>query len=42
MKDADHIIFLACGTSYHAALVGRRYFETIGKTSRVYIASEFA
>jgi glucosamine--fructose-6-phosphate aminotransferase (isomerizing) len=42
MKEADHIIFLACGTSYHAALVGRRYFETIGKTSRVYIASEFA
>jgi glucosamine--fructose-6-phosphate aminotransferase (isomerizing) len=42
IKQADHIIFLACGTSYHAAMVGRRYFETIGKTSRVYIASEFA
>ncbi len=41
-QEADQIIFLACGTSYHAALVGRRYFESIGKTSRVYIASEFA
>ena len=42
IQAADQIIFLACGTSYHAALVGRRYFESIGKTSRVYIASEFA
>jgi glutamine---fructose-6-phosphate transaminase (isomerizing) len=42
LSEADHIIFLACGTSYHAALVGRRYFESIGKTCRVYIASEFA
>lgn len=42
LKQADHIIFIACGTSYHAALVGRRYFESIGKTCRVYIASEFA
>jgi len=42
IQDSDQIIFLACGTSYHAALIGRRYFESIGKTSRVYIASEFA
>ncbi len=42
MKKADQLIFLACGTSYHAAMVGRRYFEEIGKTCRVYIASEFA
>ena len=42
IQEADQIIFLACGTSYHAALIGRRYFESIGKTSRVYIASEFA
>ena len=42
LKQADQIIFIACGTSHHAALVGRRYFESIGKTSRVYIASEFA
>jgi glutamine---fructose-6-phosphate transaminase (isomerizing) len=42
IHQADQIIFLACGTSYHAALIGRRYFESIGKTSRVYIASEFA
>lgn len=42
IQAADQIIFLACGTSYHAALIGRRYFEAIGKASRVYIASEFA
>jgi glucosamine--fructose-6-phosphate aminotransferase (isomerizing) len=42
INEADQLIFLACGTSYHAALVGRRYFEEIGKTCRVYIASEFA
>jgi glucosamine--fructose-6-phosphate aminotransferase (isomerizing) len=42
IQEADQIIFLACGTSYHAALIGRRYFESIGKTTRVYIGSEFA
>lgn len=42
IRHADQLIFLAAGTSYHAALVGRRYFEKIGKTCRVYIASEFA
>jgi glucosamine--fructose-6-phosphate aminotransferase (isomerizing) len=42
IQESDQIIFLACGTSYHAALIGRRYFESIGKTARVYIGSEFA
>ena len=42
IRQADQLIFLAAGTSYHAALIGRRYFEAIGKTCRVYIASEFA
>lgn len=26
LKDAEHIIFLACGTSYHAAKIGANYF----------------
>ncbi len=42
IRQADQLIFLAAGTSYHAAMIGRRYFEAIGKTCRVYIASEFA
>lgn len=42
IQTADQLIFLACGTSYHAALIGRRYFQSIGKTSDVYIASEYA
>lgn len=40
--DCDQIIFLASGTSYHASLIGRRYFESIGIPTRVYIASEWA
>jgi glucosamine--fructose-6-phosphate aminotransferase (isomerizing) len=41
LKAADTIVFIACGTSYHASLVGSVYFEKIGKNSQVYIASEF-
>ncbi len=43
IKGADHIIFLACGTSYHASLVGGRYFESLlGIPTTSYIASEWA
>ncbi len=42
IKRADHIIFIACGTSYHASLVGARYFRHVGKEASVYIASEWA
>lgn len=42
IKDSDHIIFIACGTSYHASLVGVRYFEHIQKSASSYIASEWA
>ncbi len=42
LKAADDIIFIACGTSYHACLIGRRYMEYLGKRSEVYIASEWA
>lgn len=42
LKESDHIIFVACGTSYHAALVGGRYFEYYGKSTSKSIASEWA
>ena len=42
LKESDHIIFLACGTSYHASLVGGRYFEECGTPIAAYIASEWA
>jgi len=42
IRDSDQIIFLACGTSYHACLIGKRYFETIGKKCDVHVASEWA
>ena len=43
VKESDHIIFLGCGTSYHASLVGGRYFEEmLGIPAASYIASEWA
>ena len=42
LKESDHIIFLGCGTSYHASLVGGRYFEECGTPTATYIASEWA
>jgi len=42
IKKCDDIIFIACGTSYHACLVGRRYAEYLGKRAEVHIASEWA
>lgn len=42
LHQSDHIIFVACGTSYHASLVGARYFDMLGKSTSTYIASEFA
>ncbi|MFA7032154.1 MAG: glutamine--fructose-6-phosphate transaminase (isomerizing) [Bacilli bacterium] len=42
IQDSDSIIFLGCGTSYHASLVGARYFRHIGKTASTFIASEWA
>ena len=42
IKKADKIYIIACGTSYHAALVGKVYLEKIaGKAADAYIASEF-
>ena len=42
LNASDHIIFVACGTSYHASLVGGRYFENYGKSVSRFIASEWA
>lgn len=42
IKKADKIFIIACGTSYHASLLGKVYFERIaGKAADAYIASEF-
>ncbi len=40
--NSDEIIFIGCGTSYHASLIGARLFRSIGKNASVYIASEWA
>ncbi|NMV82315.1 MAG: glutamine--fructose-6-phosphate transaminase (isomerizing) [Erysipelotrichia bacterium] len=42
IEEAENIIFLACGTSYHASLLGVKYFRKIGKKAEAYIASEWA
>lgn len=42
LRESDHIIFVACGTSYHASLVGGRYFENVDKSTSKFIASEWA
>ena len=43
MQAADRIYIVAAGTSYHAGLVGQRYFEQWTQTpTEVHISSEFA
>ena len=42
LRTSDHIMFIACGTSYHSSLVGGRYFEGVGISTSKYIASEWA
>jgi len=42
IRDCDKIYIIACGTSYHAGLIGKQYFEKIShKPTEVIIASEF-
>jgi len=42
VRNCDKVYFIACGTSYHAALVGKYFFERLaGKMADAYIASEF-
>ena len=42
IKKSDDIIFIACGTSYHASLMGVKYMQYLGKRSEAYVASEWA
>ncbi|MDF7636810.1 glutamine--fructose-6-phosphate transaminase (isomerizing) [Leuconostocaceae bacterium ESL0958] len=43
MAEADRLYIVAAGTSYHAGLVGKRYFEQWANLpTEVHIASEFA
>lgn len=42
MRNCDKLYIIACGTSYHAGLIGKQFFEKIaGKPTEVIIASEF-
>jgi glutamine---fructose-6-phosphate transaminase (isomerizing) len=43
IKDADRLYIIACGTSYHAGLVGKQFLETFAKIPvEVHVASEFS
>ncbi|MBE0481456.1 MAG: glutamine--fructose-6-phosphate transaminase (isomerizing), partial [Dehalococcoidia bacterium] len=41
-KTIDNLFIMACGTSYHAGLVGKYLFEELGIPVRVEIASEIS
>jgi len=42
IHNADRIYIIACGTSYHAGLVGKYYFENITEIpAEVHVSSEF-
>ncbi len=41
LKEAEDIIFLACGTSYYSCLIGSNYMRSLGKRSSAFIASEW-
>ena len=42
LKDIRHIVFLACGTSWHAALLGKRFLEALARVHvEVDISSEY-
>jgi glutamine---fructose-6-phosphate transaminase (isomerizing) len=42
LRDTDHVLILACGTSYHAGLVARYWIESLaGLPCSVEIASEY-
>lgn len=43
MNEADRIYIIACGTSYHAGLVGKHFIETMANIPvEVHVASEFS
>jgi glutamine---fructose-6-phosphate transaminase (isomerizing) len=42
LKQINHVVFLACGTSWHAALLGKRYLEHFARVHvEVDISSEY-
>ncbi|KKK34609.1 glucosamine--fructose-6-phosphate aminotransferase [Salinicoccus sediminis] len=42
LRDADRLYVIAAGTSYHAGLIGKEYFEKwAGVPTEVHVASEF-
>ena len=42
INEADRLYIIAAGTSYHAGLIGKHYFEKIaGIPVEVHISSEF-
>lgn len=41
LKEIDAVQIVACGTSYHSAMVARYWFETFGIPCQMEIASEF-
>ncbi|MCJ8008714.1 glutamine--fructose-6-phosphate transaminase (isomerizing) [Lederbergia wuyishanensis] len=43
VKECDRIYIVACGTSYHAGLVGKQFIENMAKIPvEVHVASEFS
>ncbi|KGX90511.1 glucosamine--fructose-6-phosphate aminotransferase [Pontibacillus halophilus JSM 076056 = DSM 19796] len=43
MKDHDRVYIIACGTSYHAGLVGKQFIEKLAQVPvEVHVASEFS
>ncbi|QST00239.1 glutamine--fructose-6-phosphate transaminase (isomerizing) [Pontibacillus sp. ALD_SL1] len=43
MMDCDRVYIIACGTSYHAGLIGKQFIEKLAKVPvEVHVASEFS
>jgi glutamine---fructose-6-phosphate transaminase (isomerizing) len=42
LQGAEDVVFLACGTSYYASLMGVEFMHRIGKRSEAFIGSEWA
>lgn len=40
-KNLKSISLIACGTAYHASLIGAEFFKKVGIDARAYLASEF-
>ena len=42
LNDAENVYILGCGTSYHSALAGKRFFYNLRAHYKVRVASEWA